>query len=172
MAESIAAFGLAASILQFVDFGSRVASNFRRFHQAHQLDREDAPDLQKINSDLQHLLEELQMPEENSQESGLVQLAKECQDVANELDEKLTSIFKTSRETSGKRDALKSSFKLAWKENELRSLQERVDHFRNQLVIHLLASLRSIIPTHSISLKSDLETGNKATRASSSNNRS
>ncbi|KAI9685267.1 MAG: hypothetical protein M1822_004640 [Bathelium mastoideum] len=143
MAEAVAALGLAASILQFVDFGSRVASNFLKLYKSNRQDREDVPDLQRINTDLQKLLQNLQVPQAGcSEDTGLAELAKECQTAATDLDTLLKSLFKADTESHGKREALKASLKLVWKENDFRSLQERIDQFRNQLVIHLLTTLR------------------------------
>ncbi|KAI9666492.1 MAG: hypothetical protein M1821_004428 [Bathelium mastoideum] len=146
MAEAIAVLGLAASVLQFVDFGSRVASNFRKFYNSHHQDREDVPDLQRINTNLQQILRDLQVPKAGCfEDTGLVELANDCQAVASELDRLLKSLFKADTESHGKLEAFKASFKLMWKEKGLRSLQERIDHFRNQLVVHLLTTLREQI---------------------------
>jgi len=147
MAEAVAAFSLAANVLQFIDFGSRVMSNFWAFYKSSRHGTNEVPDLQGINNDLQQVLESLQVPTDDITQSdiGLLQLAQDCQNVALELETLLQSLFKAEAGNIGKREALKAAFKLVWKEDQVRYLQERLDQFRNQLIVHLLASLRWVL---------------------------
>jgi hypothetical protein len=147
MAEAIAAFSLAANVIQFIDFGSRVAANFYGYHKAGSKSRDDASDLDIINRDLAQVLRNLQVsaPDSSINETGLGRLAQECQKCAQQLDKKLRPMLKARLQQLGKRGAVMAAFKAAWKEDEMRSLQEQLDNFRSQLTLHLLASLRYVL---------------------------
>jgi hypothetical protein len=146
MAEAVAAFNLAAGVLQFIDFGSRVMSNFWTFYKSNRHGTKE-PDLQVINNDLRRVLENLQVPADDTAQSdvGLLQLAQDCQKVALDLETLLQSLFKAEAGNSGKREALKAAFRLVWKDDQVRYLQERLDQFRHQLIVHLLASIRWVL---------------------------
>lgn len=146
MAEGVAAFSLAANILQFIDFGARVVSNFWSFYKSNRKEANNVPDFSAINADLQRVLSDLQLPYDDGSggDIGLVELAKDCRCVAEELKTVLQSLFKARVGNTGKRDALMAAFKLAWREDEIRSLQEQLNQFKHQLVIHLLASMRLV----------------------------
>jgi len=169
MAEAIAAFSLAANIVQFIDFGSRVTGNFRKFYKAASDTDEDTPDVDIINYDLQNVLKELRSSPAPASKTGLAQLAQECQKAAARLENVLPPMIiaqkrheenekrheeneKRQRENNkgfvrpekgfGKRAALREAFKLAWNEDQIQSLKGKVDQFRSQLILHILTSLR------------------------------
>jgi hypothetical protein len=145
MAEAIAAFSLAANIVQFIDFGSNFASSVWKIYWSGRDGVSEVPDLRKITDDLQEVLKNLQLLAGNNEEileseCGIRQLAEQCQNVATEL---LISLSKVSLpDKVRKRDVLKAAFKIIWKEEEIKSLQVRLEGFGHQLTLHLLASLR------------------------------
>lgn len=143
MAEAVAAFSLAANVIQFIDFGARVASNFWRFYKFRENRASEIPDIRTITADLDMVLVRVQpVVETDDSESGLRQLVNECQDVAAGLQKVLRSLAKVRTDKSTKRDALKAAFKVVWKEEEIKAFQTRLDQFRAQLTVHLLSSLR------------------------------
>lgn len=146
MGESLIAFSLAANVVQFIDFGSRVATNFRTFYKPASSQADEAPDVEAINTDLQGILKELQEPllGSKSNNNGLVFLVQQCQKAAAELDKILMPMAKARTQNLGKREALKASFKAIWKEEDIKSLSQRLDTLRNQLTLHLLTSLRCV----------------------------
>jgi hypothetical protein len=146
MAEALAAFSVAANVLQFVDIGTRTLSTFWSFYRSNRKGIQQAPDIVSILTDLQRVLEKFQLPPGDctDEDAGLVQLARECQDVALEMQSLLHSLFNAETKSMGKRDALLAAFKMMCKEEKLRSLQDRLNQFRHQLVVHLLASLRFV----------------------------
>jgi NACHT domain len=151
MAEAIAAFGLAANIVQFVDFGSRVTTKFWKFYKSASDSLSDKLDLRTMNSDLQQILADLQesLALCNDVDTSLIQLARECSKVAVELHNVLKCLH-SLHESFAKEEmrfrnvikTLKAAFKDVWRENEIESLQCRLDRFRSQLTLHLLSSLR------------------------------
>lgn len=145
MAESIAIFGLAANIVQFLDIGSKFVSSVWKIYSSGRNGMGKIPDLVKVTGDLKIILKGLQTSDENKKETiegehDLRQLAGECQTVAMELLDSLDRI--NPPDPIRKRDALSVTFKMMWKEEEIRGLQARLDGFRHQLTLHLLALLR------------------------------
>jgi hypothetical protein len=148
MAEAIAAFGLAANVIQFIEFGSKLTSSFWQLYKSSRDGVEEvsfAPHLQTMTSDLQSIVDGLVDPESGDRsddESGLCKLAKGCQVQAVELQNLLSSLCVAGSGKYGKREALKAAFKAVWKENEIKSFETRLGQFRQQLSVHLLSSLR------------------------------
>ena len=144
MAEAIASLGLAANIIQFVDFATRVTDKFYDFYQSGSGAAENGPDLETINSDLLVVLEELRKTTSTTKISpqGLAKLAQECQKTASQLNKLILPLLTARFQNLGKRAALKAAFKAIWRENEIESLQEKLNSFRSQLTLHLLVSLR------------------------------
>lgn len=145
MAEAIVIFGLAANIVQFLDFGSKFVTNVLKLYWSGRTGNGEIPELAKITVDLETILKGFQAPDGDSKEriegeNDLRQLAGECQTVVVDL---LCSLNKiTSPDKTRKRDALRAAFRMTWKEEEIERLQERLIGFRQQLTLHLLALLR------------------------------
>jgi|ERR1700722_18828219 hypothetical protein len=143
MAEAVAAFSLAANVIQFIDFTAKVASNFWRFYKIGGNGASEIPDIRTITADLNTVLLRVQLSAGNDDsESALRQLARECRNVATGLQKVLESLAKVRADKPTKQEALKAAFKLVWKEKEIKAFQTRLDQFRAQLTVHLLASLR------------------------------
>ncbi|KUJ13754.1 uncharacterized protein LY89DRAFT_752926 [Mollisia scopiformis] len=117
MAEAIAAFSLAANIVQFVDFGGRLIHDaWSIYHKG----RGSFPELlgvEKTAEDLKLVLAELVSP------------LKEPGD-------------ETDSERSLKELGQQSAFRLAWKEEDMISQQMRLETIKHQLNLHILVSLR------------------------------
>ena len=139
MAESIVALGLAANVVQFIEFGSRLAAQFWSFYRSGSSGAHFHPDLDQINIDLQRVLTGLQVPL-NQTDSGVEQLVQDCHKISVELDAILRSLSEVK--ISSARDALKAAFKAVWKEDEIKAFQDRLDRFRAQLNLHLLTIIR------------------------------
>jgi hypothetical protein len=151
MAEAVAAFSLAANVIQFIDFGTKVAANFYGFYKAGSRPQYEFSDLEVICQDLAPVLQNLQLAGSDSdvQGTGLGRLAQECQKCAERLNEKLQPVLKARSQQLGKREMLKVAFKAAWKDDEMRSLRDQLENFQRQLTLHLLASMRyalSLVP--------------------------
>jgi hypothetical protein len=145
MAEAIAAFGLAANVIQFIDVGSRIATNMWGFYKGKGPAFYDMLDVDSINFDLQKILLGLDNGSTESPataDRGLVRLAKEYRNSANMLDNKLRPLLKVRSQARGKREAFKDALRLTWNEDDIRSLEKRLNGFRHQLTLHLLSSLR------------------------------
>ncbi|KAK4450287.1 hypothetical protein QBC34DRAFT_403202 [Podospora aff. communis PSN243] len=141
MAEAVAALGVAANILQFLDYGSRFITQAWRIHKAGSDGIDGIPSLQAMTKDLQDVLSDLQK-QKAGDNPGLARLSEDCSDVARRL---LASIDCICIPQGGrKRDAIKTTFKVAWQRDRIKELQRDLDGFRQQLSLHLLASLRQM----------------------------
>jgi hypothetical protein len=156
--DPVSAFSLAGTILQFIDSGSKfIGLASRLYRTGDSADELPEPELAMLTNHLVQVLGSLGSSSSSpsigqgqnnnpgageSQYNGLFQLADECGKVGNQL---LTILRKlrVSR-SSRKRDTLKVSFQLLWKEDEIKSLQSRLDGFRAQFNLHLLVTLRLV----------------------------
>jgi hypothetical protein len=151
MAEAIAAFSLAANVIQFLDFGSRFTVKLWSFYQASRDSKETLPDVEAITQDLQHISaglavrDELREPQlTKPSDQGLARLAADCHAVATELLSLLATLNKSKNKPPGKFEAVKNAFRRIWKEPDIEALQARLDGFRSQLSLHLLACVRYV----------------------------
>jgi hypothetical protein len=141
MMDPVTAFSLAGTILQFVDSGTRFVMLAWRLYRSEPDDVNDHGDLLKITESLDAILPKLKSTESDSDtEKSVSQLALDCGKTAARLLAILQKVKAT--ENARKRDALKAAFRLTCKVDEIKSLQDRLSSFRNQLNLHLLLSLR------------------------------
>ncbi|KAI1860792.1 uncharacterized protein JN550_011254 [Neoarthrinium moseri] len=148
MAEAVATLSLASSILQVIDFGTKVATTAFKAVRASKLGREDANEVsqlqvvyQSLSSTLKTIQEQYAVNKSDSQDDGgMGELAKGCTELAKELVQTLHKIGLADAKT--KRRALWAALKLAWKKEEIVSLQGRLGEFRSQLTLCLLLSVR------------------------------
>ncbi|KAE9376191.1 hypothetical protein N431DRAFT_481293 [Stipitochalara longipes BDJ] len=147
--DPVTAFSLAGTILQFIDSGSKFVGLSWRLYRTGE-GPVDLPELMMLTKHLDQVLDGLgssssslsvAQDQKNSRSGGdgLFQLADECKHVGNQLLAILQSVCVSH---SRKRDALKAAFQLIWKEDDIRSLQSRLDGFRAQFNLHLLVTLR------------------------------
>ena len=98
MAEAVAAFSVAANVIQFIDFGTRLTSQFWKFYRSIRESREAVPDIKTINKDLREVSKRLEASKTEDEEAnkGLKVLAAECYSVAVGLDKLLASLLACS----------------------------------------------------------------------------
>ena len=146
MAEVLAALGLAANVIQFVDFGSSLTIKLWSLYRADRENVEALLDVETITRDLQKITAGLSGPSKlNSlDDKGLMRLAADCQAVATELLSLLVTLNGPKGKQRGKLEAMKSALRHIWKEADIDALRSRLDGFRSQISVHLLASLRSV----------------------------
>ncbi len=145
MGEAIAAFSLAANIIQFVDFGGRLVSDAWSIHQKGRSGFGEILDVEKTTEDLKLTLVDLISPLESSEnkkdsQRSLEELAEQCSRLASEMLSSLSKIGLSDK--LRKRDALKAAFRMVWKEDEIKSQQMRLENIKHQLNLHILVSLR------------------------------
>lgn len=148
MVDPITALGLASNILQVIEFGSKFVSTawaIRKSGIGARAGLANFTEAEKIRTDLEVVLEKLRPNGEatdadRASEQSIERLASECATVAEQLLQKLREIF--PEDIYRKREIVKATFKSIWQEEDIKSLRTSLADFRNQLVLHLLVSLR------------------------------
>ncbi|KAK1758029.1 hypothetical protein QBC47DRAFT_132305 [Echria macrotheca] len=140
MAEAVAALGLAANILQMLDYGGKILSTAWAIYDG--TDATGFTSLQTLCEDLKSSVETLQKPQSEPDEA-IAHLAKECSVVANALLQKLQALGLSKKMRIGKREALQAAFQRAWKRNEIQELENRLKQLKDQLLLRLVVSIRS-----------------------------
>lgn len=148
MAEAAAALGLAASILQVTDFGTKFVSTAWKVWRSGRESIDAIASLQTFSQDLRNVIAHLQV-ESTSPQSDLIvtsdknifKAAAECNKEAQEILICLDKILPATS-TSRKRDAARTAFRLTWKEDDIMALQARFEGIRSQMILNLAASLR------------------------------
>ncbi|KAI4596452.1 hypothetical protein KJ359_005584 [Pestalotiopsis sp. 9143b] len=151
MAEAVATLALASSILQVIDFGTKVASTAVKVYQASKRSAESSSEvsqLQDVYTKLSSTVETLQRDNSAATKDGgtddMQELAKSCAMLAKELLDILHKIGLS--EVRKKRHAVQVAVKLARKQDDIVSLQARIGEFRSQLTMCLLVSVRIADP--------------------------
>lgn len=147
MAEAVATLALASSILQVIDFGTKVATTAVKIYQASKRSAESSSEvsqLQVVYTKLSSTLETLQRDNapatKDSETDDMHELAKSCATLAKELLGILHDIG--LGEVRKKRHAVQVAVNLARKQGDIVSLQARIGEFRSQLTMCLLVSVR------------------------------
>lgn len=147
--DPVTAFSLAGTILQFIESGSKFIGIAWKLYRAGD-GPDDLHELTMLTKNLAQVLDHLVGSSSSSNVlqgqhnssgagDGLSQLADECKKVGNQL---LTILQNLHVSHPRKIDALKVAFRMLWKEDDIRTLQSRLDGFRAQFNLHLLITLR------------------------------
>ncbi|ETS87101.1 hypothetical protein PFICI_00929 [Pestalotiopsis fici W106-1] len=150
MAEAVATLALASSILQVIDFGTKIATTAFKIYQASRSSDEsldEVSQLQVVYTNLSSSLKTLQTETSSSVTGGEIDeniqaLAQGCSDLAKELLETLRKLGFGKALT--KRKALWAALKHTWKHEQLVNLQIRLDKFKSELTLCVLISVRQV----------------------------
>jgi len=167
MAEALFALGVAANIVQFVDFTAKVISTGYHTGKSRYGGLGGIELIGNVNDDLRSVvngleqslkIEQREQPTQNKEE--LLVLAEQCRDVATELFTVLESLkihahAKVAEEVKGSRwgkskekwygwQNFRTALRTVWKEDKIKELENRVDAFRQQLVLRILVSFRYV----------------------------
>ena len=139
--DPVTAFAIAGTILQFIDSSTQFIVLARKLYYYGSDDDGIHTNLLKITEDLDTILPKLSTTQHaDAEEQSLSQLALDCAETAGQLLDILRNVKLPQK--SRKRDAIKAAFQLTCKEEKIKSLQDQLYSFRNQLNLHLLVSLR------------------------------
>lgn len=149
--EALAAVGLASSIVQFVDFATKIISKGYQYQRSVDGVLDENVELQAIADNLDQLSKGLVTSTEktspsarrnqNSKENeALKAVAIECQKIANDLGTAVDRLKMTGKRTRWKsfRQALKSQ----WKKEEIEATLRRLRLAREDLIVHLLVVMK------------------------------
>ena len=150
MAESIAAFGLAANAIQFVDFGSKILAVGYRLYRSNATGTVKNSKLQEVTQDLLKVADGLEasmkpLPQHfqtslSTNDIQLRKLAQKCRDTCLELLAVLNKL--KVQDQSRKWDTLRIALRTVWSEDKIEALQRSLDRYRQELVLRILLALR------------------------------
>ncbi len=144
--DPVSATSVAAFAIQVVDFSAKVISKTIDMSRSGGLIDND--ELDRVTNDLLGVSQKLgnslggETFENSDNRTAVLILGKECQDVASELLAALQKLKGVVNQHKWK------SFRLAllaiWRSEHIEALERRLDRFRQQLILRLLESLRSV----------------------------
>jgi hypothetical protein len=143
--ESLTAIGLAANIVQFVDFSTRLlAEPSEVYHAATGLPKEHV-ELQDVAENLNSMVERLVTPTNpgpsSSTQAEISRIALSAMEVADDLIRTVEKL-KVSDSSKNKWRSFRQALSTLWNKDKIESSQKRLDAFRDQLSIQILAYVR------------------------------
>ncbi|OCL11281.1 hypothetical protein AOQ84DRAFT_272155, partial [Glonium stellatum] len=142
MLDPLTSIGLASSIVQFVDFTSKLVSKAREIHQSGSTVEHD--ELEHVTRDLGDVSDRIQHFDTqplSTLKQSLKALAKQCNELATKFLSTLSNLKAEDRQTHWK--SFRQALKAAWGKAELEDVATRLRSYRGQLSLHILVSLRA-----------------------------
>jgi hypothetical protein len=151
--DPLSILSLAGNIVQFVDFGHKLLSDSRQLYKSSTGTLETHVQLELVTSDLQALILKLRqtklltdsaapLPKQQTHKD-LEDLCDEAEKVAQELITRLNSL-KSKDGKPRKWESVQLAVKMAWKEEELNRLKNRLSEFRAVLETRLVFSVSTL----------------------------
>ncbi|KAG8166856.1 hypothetical protein KVR01_002545 [Diaporthe batatas] len=145
MSEAIAALGLAANVLQVLDYGRQFVVAAWIIHDSRGDDLENVSSLKTVSQNLSNVIKQLK-PTPRHRESELDKemssLVAEGHDLSMQI---LALLKKAGFQDDGKRTkmgTIKAAFFNVFKSEQLRSMESRLDRIQSRLTLTLVASFR------------------------------
>ncbi|KAF2441831.1 hypothetical protein P171DRAFT_465451 [Karstenula rhodostoma CBS 690.94] len=142
--DPFSALGIAANVVQFIEFGSKLVSESHEIYKSATGTSTGIVELEMIYTDLIKFTKSLQTPNNSSQtpeEESLRQLAASCLTVANELLNIINALKVNADGHHRKWRSFRQAMKSTWKQTDIDNLQKRLADFRGQLTVRLLGIL-------------------------------
>jgi hypothetical protein len=138
--EALVALSLAANIVQFVDFSSRLFSSATSIHRSAFGASQNVQDVDSLTEELRQWCDKISSsPGSSSQflraHPSLLDLARKCHLTATEL-LSATESLKSKHPGSNWR-SFKAALATAWNEEKIKSMAERLDAYRRQLALEI-----------------------------------
>jgi hypothetical protein len=145
--DPFSALSVATSVVQFVDFGSKLVSRAIEIHQSHENIPDDLADASKLSEKMSVVSEQLEgsmntIPRRTLEphEQELLDMCKQCQDISQQLISVINKLKRSAN--SNKWDSLRTAFRSIMSQPKILALQSKLDSFRQQLMLNILISLR------------------------------
>ena len=150
MLDPLTALSLASNVVQFLDFSAKLVGKGNELYKSADGSSIGNAELESIAKDLQELHERLQQAPPSSAtvtESNLAlrKLSKQCSSVAGELLDALEKL-KVHGSSNRRWKSFRQALKGLMKKDEVDAIAQRLQHFRNELNIHILVSMRYALP--------------------------
>jgi hypothetical protein len=149
--DPLSALSVAASVVQFVDFSSRLLHETYKVYKSPSGQTSQSIELSRVAKDLAYLSSQVQMKSDHigqtntktgSSEETLLRLCRECIEISAELENALAQL--RARGTT-KLNYAKASFIVAmreiWTEGKVKGLGECLNQIRQQMTIAALVCL-------------------------------
>ncbi|KFX91101.1 hypothetical protein V490_06073 [Pseudogymnoascus sp. VKM F-3557] len=157
MLDPLSALSLAAAIVQFVDYGTKIVLSAAEIHASATGSLTKNVELSSISIDLSDISGKLvlddrtQRDKYSKDEQALSSLAMQCREVASTL---LTTLEDLSLKGPHKRwKSVRQALLSVWRESEIRDIRERLDTIRGQLTTRLVATIYNQQSAMNISLQ-------------------
>lgn len=144
--EPLTALGLAANLIQFVDFASKLVTRARETYKSVDGALVENSELQAVTENLQtltgrlHVSSKGQVNHFSSAEKQLHDLCSGCRDATAQL---LAALERLKTKGNHNRwSSFRQALESVWKESEIQSLATRLERFRRQIDTTLLVLLR------------------------------
>ena len=140
--EAFAALSLASSIVQFVDFGSKLVVQSTKIYKSNSGTSEEILDLKSLSRDLQDLTVGLQVRfiATSRADQGIAQLAKLCNNEAKALSSVLQRL--SGNPDCGKWKTFLQALATLWEKDRIEALRKSLGLIQTQLVLHLVMLTR------------------------------
>lgn len=136
--DPLTAIGLASSIVQFVDFATKLIHGAKEIYVSATGSTEENDSLENVVSEMQRLAQKFHHPQtarQTEDERALSRLAAECKILSDQILGLLTSI--RPKHVKSKREAVWAALKNKWNERDKQELEKRLKNCRSQLELQL-----------------------------------
>ena len=152
--DPLTALSLAGTVIQFVDFGSKLLAGTYELYKSNTGDLEPNAELYLVTCDLEDLIVKFSHPlslrtvsgvtrnEQRVGHEGIESICKDAIKVANELKERLESIRVQGPGKCTVWSSFAHAVKCAWSKDELEKLTRRLLYFRDAIDSRVLMSIR------------------------------
>jgi hypothetical protein len=147
--EALAAVGLAGNVAQFIDFSCKLFSVTCEIHHSTTGASKGVEDIATVAQQLNSLSTKLSLAcqtrrntsRPTSDEEALEKLAKQCENAAREL---VLAIDDLRPDDRSKWNSFRSCLATVWQLDKIRDMEQRLDSYRSQLIVHLAVMHRSV----------------------------
>ena len=147
--ETLAALGLASSVIQFIDFGQKLVAKSVEIHGSASgalsanIELENlAVDLHALCYNLSNSRDSLTASRPSTEELGLLSLATGCRELATEFTALLQRLKVQNQQS--KWASVRQALESAWNENAIKNYVRRLENYRSQIMARLLELLRYV----------------------------
>jgi len=144
--DPLSALSLAATLVQLVDFTSKIVSKGYHIYKAADSALPENATLEYIVTDLQNLNARLMHHDRLScatkDEQALEDLSTSCTMIANEVVSRLNKLKVAGDIKYRKWKSVRQALKSVWNKEELDAMATKLSEYRNQLEFHVLLSLK------------------------------
>jgi hypothetical protein len=147
--ETLAAIGLVGNIVQFVDFSEKLVSKSVQLYRSYDGALAENIDIETATNNLLILNEKLKDNATIVGDAQLQRLCLSCQNAGNELLVTLNKVKVKDRQQVW--ESVRKALRSVWSKDKIKGLEQRLTKFKEELNFYIIASLRYIKSSWSIS---------------------